>query len=114
LDKERRMSAHGSEETAGHVPAMAGLFVMVWFGLVALTGIEVFLGYNKIAPGIMLTALVGISVVKAGLIMAYFMHLKYEKFGLVLLLVPAFMFCVMMICLFFFPDSLRLGNPALH
>jgi hypothetical protein len=46
--------------------------------------------------------------------MAFFMHLKYERFGLVLLLVPAFMFCVMMICIFFFPDSLRLGNPAMH
>jgi cytochrome c oxidase subunit IV len=108
------MSAHDHAETAGHVPAKSSLFVIVWFGLVALTGIEVFLGYNQIAPGIMLTVLIGLSIVKAGLIMAYFMHLKYEKFGLVLLLVPAFMFCVMMICVFFFPDSLRLGNPVMH
>jgi len=108
------MSAHGSEDTAGHVPAKGSLFVAVWIGLVALTGIEVFLGYKNLAPGIMLVLLVGLSIVKAGLIMAYFMHLKYEKFGVSLLLVPAFMFCVLMICIFFFPDSLRLGNPALH
>jgi cytochrome c oxidase subunit 4 len=108
------MSAHAGEEAAGHVPAKGSLFVIVWIGLVAVTGVEVLLAYNKIAPGIMLTVLVGLSILKAGLIMAYFMHLKYEKFGLVLLLVPAFMFCVMMICIFFFPDSLRLGNPALH
>ncbi|PYU02923.1 MAG: hypothetical protein DMG33_17875, partial [Acidobacteria bacterium] len=70
--------------------------------------------YEQVAPGIMLTVLVGLSVIKAGLIMAYFMHLKYEKFILVLWLVPAFMFCVMMICIFFFPDSLRLGSSAMH
>ena len=107
------MSSH-AEAVASHVPATAKLFVMVWVGLVAITGIEVLLAYNQIAPGIMLTILVGLSIIKAGMIMAFFMHLKYERFGLVLLLVPAFMFCVMMICIFFFPDSLRLGNPAMH
>ena len=108
------MTAHDTAETAGHAPAKAGLMAMVWLGLVGITGIEVFLAYEHVAPGIMLTALVGLSVVKAALIMAYFMHLKYEKFVLVLWLVPALMFCVMMICIFFFPDSLRLGSPAMH
>ncbi len=107
------MTAHDAAES-GHVPATAGLFVMVWIGLVAITSVEVFLAYEHIAPGIMLTCLVGLSIIKAAMIMAYFMHLKYEKFILVLWLVPAFMFCVMMICIFFFPDSLRLGNPAMH
>lgn len=101
-------------EAAAHVPAKASLFVLVWIGLVAITGIEVLLAYERVAPGIMLTVLVGLSIIKAGLIMAYFMHLKYERFILVLWLVPAFMFCVMMICIFFFPDSLRLGSPAMH
>ncbi len=107
------MTAHDAAES-GHVPATAGLFVLVWLGLVAITGIEVFLAYIHIAPGIMLTALVGLSIIKAAMIMAYFMHLKYEKFILVLWLVPAFMFCVMMICIFFFPDSLRIASPAMH
>ena len=101
-------------ETAAHVPAKASLFVLVWIGLVGITGIEVLLAYERVAPGIMLTVLVGLSIIKAGLIMAYFMHLKYERFILVLWLVPAFMFCVMMICIFFFPDSLRLGSPLMH
>jgi cytochrome c oxidase subunit 4 len=107
------MTSHNTAEAA-HVPAKASLFVMVWIGLVAITGIEVFLAYEHLAPGIMLTALVGLSIIKAGMIMAYFMHLKYEKFILVLWLVPAFMFCVLMICIFFFPDSLRLASPAMH
>ena len=107
------MTSHDTAES-GHVPAGATLFVMVWIGLVAITGIEVFLAYEHVPPGIMLTALVGLSIIKAGMIMAYFMHLKYEKFILVLWLVPAFMFCVLMICIFFFPDSLRIVNPALQ
>lgn len=101
-------------EAAAHAPAKASLFVLVWIGLVGITGIEVLLAYERVAPGIMLTVLVGLSIIKAGLIMAYFMHLKYERFILVLWLVPAFMFCVMMICIFFFPDSLRLGSPSMH
>jgi cytochrome c oxidase subunit 4 len=107
------MSSHAKAAEA-HATPTTKLFVIVWIGLVAITGIEVLLAYEQVPLGIMLTVLVGLSFVKAGMIMAYFMHLKYEKFALVLWLVPAFMFCVMMICIFFFPDSLRLGNPAFH
>lgn len=107
------MSSHANAAGA-HASPTAKLFVIVWVGLVAITGIEVLLAYKQVPPGIMLTVLVGLSLVKAGMIMAYFMHLKYEKFALVLWLVPAFMFCVMMICIFFFPDSVRLGNPSFH
>jgi len=34
--------------------------------------------------------------------------LKFEKFSLVLWLVPATLFCIMMIIIFIFPDSNRL------
>src|SRR5258708_36936736 len=93
-----------AQAAEAHVPATGKLFVMVWIGLVAITGIEVLLAYNQIAPGIMLTVLVGLSIIKAGMIMAWFSHLQYEKFGLVRLLVSAFMFCVGKSCVFFFPD----------
>ena len=36
----------------------------------------------------MLTLLVGLSVIKAALIIAYFMHLKFERFSLFLTLFP--------------------------
>ena len=53
----------------------------------AITGLEVFLAYKELKPSIMLTILVILSVVKAAMIMSYFMHLKFEKFSLVLWLV---------------------------
>jgi cytochrome c oxidase subunit IV len=102
------MSTQGNVEAEGHQAGSTGVFVAVWLALAGLTGIEVLLGYEQLVPVTMLTILVVLSVFKAGLIVAYFMHLKYERFSLFLALVPPTLFCIMMICIFFFPDSLRI------
>jgi cytochrome c oxidase subunit 4 len=81
-------------------------FVTIWCLLLFMTGIEVFLAYEQINPVIMLTALIGLSVVKAALIIAYFMHLKFERFSLFLTLFPMLIFCIIMM-LVFMPDSMR-------
>ena len=80
--------------------------LMVWVALLMLTGIEVFLAYIHTPLVIMLTVLMGLSVIKAGLIIAYFMHLKYEKFSLFLVLFPMLVFCIMMLFVFM-PDAQR-------
>jgi cytochrome c oxidase subunit 4 len=97
-----------------HGTATTKTFIMVWSGLVAITGIEVFLGYEQLRPELMLTILIGLSVIKAAMIMAYFMHLKFEKISLVFWLVPAMIFCICMMLLFFFPDGLRLMHQRMH
>ena len=98
-----------SEHAAEHAQTgTTRLFVFVWIWLAVITGVEVFLGYKHIQPAaLMLTLLMALSLIKAGLIMAYFMHLRFEKRGLVLLLIPALVFCICMMIVFF-PDSLRL------
>jgi len=78
----------------------------VWFSLLALTAIEVFLGYKQLEVKLMLTILMGLSLVKAALIVAYFMHLRYERRSLVFTLIPAFIFVVGMMFVIF-PDSIR-------
>jgi cytochrome c oxidase subunit IV len=88
--------------------------VAIWIGLVAITGLEVFLAYEQLQPSVMLTILVILSLVKAAMIMSYFMHLKYEKFSLVLLLVPAMIFCICMMFIFFFPEAFRLLQMRPH
>jgi cytochrome c oxidase subunit IV len=103
--------AHAMEQ---HQGASTGTNVMVWFGLVGITGIEVFLGYKQVRPDIMLTILVGLSVIKAAMIMSWFMHLKFEKIQLVFWLVPATIFCICMMLLFFFPDGIRLMHQRMH
>ena len=44
----------------------------------------------------------------------HFMHLKYEKFSLVLWLVPAMIFCICMMFIFFFPEAFRLLQMRPH
>jgi len=97
-----------------HVEATASTFVWVWVWLVAITGVEVFLAYEHLRPALMLTILIGLSVIKAALIMSYFMHLKFEKLSLVLVLVPALVFCICMMLILFFPESTRLLNMRPH
>ena len=59
--------------------ATAATFGKVWIALLALTAVEVFLCYEQVPAITMLALLIGISVIKAALINAYFMHLKYDK-----------------------------------
>ena len=103
--------AHAEE---AHVGASVGTNITVWVGLVAITFLEVFLAYEELRPAVMLSILVVLSVVKAGMIMSWFMHLKYEKFSLVLLLIPATIFCLCMMFIFFFPEAFRLLQMRPH
>jgi cytochrome c oxidase subunit IV len=83
------------------------LVLSVWTWLLALTGVEVFLAYEQLALHVMIILLMGLSLVKAGLIMAYFMHLRFERKSLILTLVPAMVVVISLLAIFF-PDSLRL------
>ena len=98
------MSAHQTDAHAG----TSRLYLWVWGWLLAMTAIEVYLAYIHLAPTLMLTLLLGLSVVKAALIIAYFMHLRFERLSLFLTLWPIIILCIALILLFFFPDSARL------
>jgi cytochrome c oxidase subunit 4 len=103
--------AHAEEAHAG---ASVGTNIGIWVGLVLITFLEVFLAYEELQPSVMLSILVVLSVVKAAMIMSFFMHLKYEKLGLVLLLIPATIFCLCMMFIFFFPEAFRLLQMRPH
>jgi cytochrome c oxidase subunit IV len=83
--------------------------IMVWGVLIGLTAVEVFLAYIQIPLTLMVIILMGASIIKAALIIAYFMHLKFERLSLILTIVPTL---VVLLCLFaiLFPDSFRLHN----
>jgi cytochrome c oxidase subunit IV len=98
------------------VPEVGGtakLFLFVWGWLLLLTGIETVLAYQQLNLNTMLFLLLGLSFIKAGLIVAYFMHLRFEKFSLFLTLIPAVLFCMAMMGVLF-PDSFRLLNLRPH
>lgn len=94
------------DNTPIHFEGTTKLFLMVLGGLLALTLVEVFLAYIHASVLIMLTILMGLSIVKAALIVAYFMHLRFERLSLVLTLVPAVVVCICLLFVFF-PDSFR-------
>ena len=98
------MSAHA--ETEEHFAGSNRLFISVWVWLLLLTGFEVFLGYIHLPVIYMLVILMGASIIKAALIVAYFMHLRFERLPLVLTIVPAVVVCICLLMVFF-PDSFR-------
>jgi|SRR4051812_8139743 len=98
--------AHVVEEEEIHFAGSNRLFAMIWVWLLLLTGFEVFLGYIHLPVVYMLIILMGASIIKAALIVAYFMHLRFERLNLVLTIVPAVVICICLL-LVFFPDSFR-------
>jgi len=88
-----------------HIP----IFNKIWVGLLVFTAIEVVLAYVQIAGIlIMLAILMILSVVKAAMIMGWFMHLKYDHPVFSWILVLPAVACILIMCGYFFPDSFRL------
>jgi cytochrome c oxidase subunit 4 len=82
-------------------------FFWVWGALLVMTAIEVNLAYRNMEPKRMLTILMALSLVKATLIIGYFMHMKYEVSRMKWLTMCALVFCLAMMMVFF-PDAFRI------
>ncbi len=100
------MTADAHAHVEEHFAGSNKLFISIWVWLVILTLIEIFLAYRPMSLVIMLTILLGLSIIKAALIMAYFMHLKFERLSLILTIVPMLVVCIILLFAFF-PDSFR-------
>jgi len=82
------MSAHASEP-AGHGPAATGHrahhgptpkeYVRIFLILATLTSIEIWLSYSGIRAGVLIPMLFVAALLKFVLVVAYFMHLKYDS-----------------------------------
>ena len=91
--------------TDAHMP----LFMKIWFGLLVLTAVEVVLAYYQIAGLlVMLAILLLLSGIKAGMIMATFMHMQFDNKLLSWIVVVPALACILIMCGYFFPDSFRL------
>src|SRR5262247_4658163 len=98
------MDAHAHAEE--HFAGSNKLFISIWGWLLALTLVEIFLAYKPMPIKLMLMVLLGLSIIKAALIVAYFMHLKFERLSLILTIVPVLVACICLLFVFF-PDSFR-------
>jgi cytochrome c oxidase subunit IV len=93
-----------AEEQKHHGKAQ---FFWVWGVLLVITAIEVYLGYQNMEPVRMLTILMVLSIVKAAMIIAYFMHMKFEVRTMKWVTMSALVFCLAMMMVFF-PDAFRI------
>jgi cytochrome c oxidase subunit 4 len=62
-------------------------YILVWLGLVILTGITVSLAGMNLRHLSIFTPLL-IAALKSGLVLSYFMHLRYERSLLFKLMIP--------------------------
>ncbi|MBI3830341.1 MAG: cytochrome C oxidase subunit IV family protein [Planctomycetes bacterium] len=79
---------------------------VVWGALLAMTLVEVGLAYMRLNLLVMLVTLMGLSLIKAALIVGFFMHMKFEKKSFVLTIVPATVITILLLDVVF-PDGLR-------
>jgi len=94
-------------EAAAHHDEGKAQYFWVWGALLVITAVEIVLAYKQVFdPLNMLIVLMGLSVIKAALIIAYFMHLKFEAARMKIVLMTSVVVCLTLMCIFF-PDALR-------
>ncbi len=80
-------------EQEAHAP-----YLLVWFWLAILTGVEYFYAYGLASFfSILLAGLLVLAGVKAGMVGWYFMHLKFEGKWVYLLIVPAIILATILV-----------------
>lgn len=67
---------HGGEE---HPPSSIRQYVMTGIILTVITAVELFISYSSMPHGLMVGSLIVLSAVKFVIVVAIFMHLKFEN-----------------------------------
>jgi cytochrome c oxidase subunit 4 len=99
----------GAAQTGSPAASHAGgyrIYAVTWGWLLIITLLElgvVFLGIPKI---LLATTLIAMAILKAVLIMAFFMHLRYEKLSLVYAVVVPMFFLAIVLFSGVGPDAL--------
>jgi cytochrome c oxidase subunit IV len=77
----------------------------VWLWLLALTLVELAAVLVHLPRGLLVFLLLTMALMKAALIIAYFMHLRYERLSLVYAVVTPMFFLAIVIFAFMGPDA---------
>jgi cytochrome c oxidase subunit 4 len=105
MDATQLALEHQVAEEQTHHPKTQ--FLWVWAALLVMTGIEVWLAYQNMELIRMLSILMALSLIKAALIIAYFMHMKFEVSAMKWVTMSSLVFCLAMM-LVFLPDAFRI------
>ncbi|OJW19633.1 MAG: hypothetical protein BGO49_14390 [Planctomycetales bacterium 71-10] len=98
--------AAAAADVESHAP-----YLKILFALFLLTvGEYLFARFLKDSPGPLIFGLVLLASAKAALVAWYFMHLKYERFWVFLVIGPALLMAFIL-TLLLFPDFVMLPDP---
>jgi cytochrome c oxidase subunit 4 len=90
------MTVSGSPP-APHVKHKRPHYVGIWFGLGALTALELTIAFLPWSKTILILLLIALAVWKALLVALYYMHLRFEKGRLRLLAIAPIPFCIIFV-----------------
>ena len=81
--------------------------VIVYVIILAIAGLQVLMAYNSV-PGVsLMLRMLALALVQGGVAVAFFMHLRDEKRGLIIALIPTTIFVLVMMNMIW-SDSFRL------
>jgi len=97
-----------------HEPLGYGVYVIVWLGLLVLTGLTVAIaGINLHSNFITVSVALGIAVIKTFFVVSYFMHVKYDARIFKLLILASLVTFMIIITLTFMDISVRSVGTSL-
>ena len=83
---------------------------VTWFWLLVITVLEVAIVLLKVPKAVLAVSLLTLALMKAALIMAYFMHLKYERLSLIYTVVVPMVALAVILFGFVAPDALSVRH----
>ncbi len=98
---------HGAEQlTHTAHPGGYRIYGVVWFWLLVITLLELGIVLVHVPRALLIGSLLVLALMKAALIIAYFMHLRYERLSLVYAVVTPMFFLAIVLFAFIGPDAL--------
>ena len=90
-------------------------YLVVYVVILAISVLQILIAYSNIEGSRIFLRMLALAIVQAGLAITFFMHMKSEKRNLALFLLPATLFVLAMMNMFW-SDSFRLLNmrPFAH
>ncbi|MDR7482534.1 MAG: cytochrome C oxidase subunit IV family protein [Armatimonadota bacterium] len=86
------------------------IYAVTWFWLLVITLLEVAIVLVRVPRAVLVPSLVVLALMKAALIMAYFMHLAYERLALVYAVVVPMVVLTVVMFAFIGPDALSVHH----
>lgn len=83
------------------------IYFTVWFWLLVITLLEIGIVLVHVPKALLVFSLITLALMKAALIMAYFMHLRYERLNLIYAVVTPMFFLAIVLFAFVGPDALH-------